>query len=256
MRQSPCPDESRRPASLNPGAPPQPHGATRGRGNDGNSFSRSAPRAPELGELMAAPVQRGERAPIGVISIAGSRTRMTTARMQSLVPNLLAMTSDLAATSSASGLFSKTPLGRLEPLRATPGALGLRRVYACGAGLALLRKAFWAGHDRAGQGGRESSPGSASLFAERGLPATLAAVSWVGKIRDCHALAKASGSHIHGTFADRKKRLCSRPPCPTGRRHSALSDSRVRRGTSKPRAAARIGFEVPRRNVRVLLANV
>lgn len=61
---------------------------------------------------MAAPVRRGERAPIGVISIAGPRKRMTTARMQSLVPDLLAMTGDLASTSSASGLFSKPPLGK------------------------------------------------------------------------------------------------------------------------------------------------
>lgn len=61
---------------------------------------------------VAAPVQRGGRAAIGVISIAGPRQRLTMARMQSLVPVLLAATQELAETSSASGLFSKPPLGK------------------------------------------------------------------------------------------------------------------------------------------------
>jgi IclR family acetate operon transcriptional repressor len=61
---------------------------------------------------VAAPVQRGERPAIGVISIAGPRGRMTTENMQAMVPDLLAMTRDLAATSSASGLFSRPPLGK------------------------------------------------------------------------------------------------------------------------------------------------
>ena len=60
---------------------------------------------------MAAPVMRGGEA-IGVISVAGPRTRLTPARMQTLAPALLAATDELAATSSASGLFSKPPLGK------------------------------------------------------------------------------------------------------------------------------------------------
>jgi IclR family acetate operon transcriptional repressor len=61
---------------------------------------------------IAAPVQRSGRPATGVISITGPRARMTTEYMQGLVPDLLAMTRDLAATSSASGLFSKPPLGK------------------------------------------------------------------------------------------------------------------------------------------------
>lgn len=61
---------------------------------------------------LAAPVQRGERPAIGVISIAGPRSRMTVAAMQAMVPDLLAATRDLAATSNASGLFSRPPLGK------------------------------------------------------------------------------------------------------------------------------------------------
>jgi len=61
---------------------------------------------------VAAPVQRPGRAATGVISIAGPRLRLTTARIQSLAPALIAATQELAATSSASGLFSKPPLGK------------------------------------------------------------------------------------------------------------------------------------------------
>jgi DNA-binding IclR family transcriptional regulator len=61
---------------------------------------------------VAAPVQRPGRLAIGVISIAGPRLRLTSARIQALVPHLLAATADLAAISSASGLFSKPPLGK------------------------------------------------------------------------------------------------------------------------------------------------
>ena len=61
---------------------------------------------------IAAPVQRGDRPAIGVISIAGPRGRMTTENMQAMVPDLLTATRDLAATSSASGLFSRPPLGK------------------------------------------------------------------------------------------------------------------------------------------------
>jgi len=61
---------------------------------------------------VAAPVQRGDRPAIGVISIAGPRARMSTENMQAMVPELLAATHDLAATSSVSGLFSRPPLGK------------------------------------------------------------------------------------------------------------------------------------------------
>ena len=61
---------------------------------------------------VAAPVQRPGRAAIGVISIAGPRLRLTPARIQALAPALLAAAVELAATSSASGLFSKPPLGK------------------------------------------------------------------------------------------------------------------------------------------------
>jgi len=61
---------------------------------------------------VAAPVQRSGRPAIGVISIAGPRQRLTASRIQALAPALLATTQELAATSSASGLFSKPPLGK------------------------------------------------------------------------------------------------------------------------------------------------
>lgn len=61
---------------------------------------------------VAAPVQRPGRAAIGVISIAGPRQRLTPERIQALAPALLAAAEALAAASSASGLFSKTPLGK------------------------------------------------------------------------------------------------------------------------------------------------
>ncbi|KQV97213.1 IclR family transcriptional regulator [Rhizobacter sp. Root1221] len=61
---------------------------------------------------VAAPVQRPGRAAIGVISIAGPRQRLTPERIQALAPALLAAAEALAAASSASCLFSKTPLGK------------------------------------------------------------------------------------------------------------------------------------------------
>ena len=61
---------------------------------------------------VAAPVRRTGRPAIGVISIAGPRLRLTPERIQALAPALLAATDELAATSSASGLFSKPPLGK------------------------------------------------------------------------------------------------------------------------------------------------
>jgi IclR family acetate operon transcriptional repressor len=61
---------------------------------------------------IAAPVQRPGRPAIGVLSIAGPRRRLTMSRILTLVPALLAATSELAAESSASGLFSKPPLGK------------------------------------------------------------------------------------------------------------------------------------------------
>ena len=61
---------------------------------------------------LAAPVQRQGRAAIGVISIAGPRLRLTSSCIQALAPELLATAQELASTSSASGLFSKPPLGK------------------------------------------------------------------------------------------------------------------------------------------------
>jgi DNA-binding IclR family transcriptional regulator len=60
---------------------------------------------------MAAPVMRGREA-IGVISIAGPRTRLTAARMQALAPALLAATAELGPISRASTLFGRPPLGK------------------------------------------------------------------------------------------------------------------------------------------------
>jgi DNA-binding IclR family transcriptional regulator len=61
---------------------------------------------------VAVPVQRRGRPALGVLSIAGPRTRLTTARIQALAPALLDAAAELAATSSASGLFSRPPLGQ------------------------------------------------------------------------------------------------------------------------------------------------
>jgi len=61
---------------------------------------------------MAAPVQRSGRPAIAVISIAGPRSRLTSARMWTLSNSLLSAAHELAAMSSASGLFTRTPLGK------------------------------------------------------------------------------------------------------------------------------------------------
>ena len=61
---------------------------------------------------MAAPVQRSGQPAIGVISIAGPRVRLTSDRMHNLGPVLLAAARELAATSGASSLFGKPPLGK------------------------------------------------------------------------------------------------------------------------------------------------
>ena len=62
--------------------------------------------------MAGRPVRRAGRPAIGVISIAGPRQRLTPERIQALAPALLAATDELAAASSASGLFSKPPLGK------------------------------------------------------------------------------------------------------------------------------------------------
>jgi IclR family acetate operon transcriptional repressor len=60
---------------------------------------------------MAAPVlRRGEA--IGVISIAGPRSRLTMARMQALAPALRAAAAELGPMSNASTLFGRPPLGK------------------------------------------------------------------------------------------------------------------------------------------------
>ena len=61
---------------------------------------------------MAAPVQRRGKPALGVISIAGPRSRLTLERMNELGPALLAAASELAATSSGSSLFGRPPLGK------------------------------------------------------------------------------------------------------------------------------------------------
>jgi IclR family transcriptional regulator, acetate operon repressor len=60
---------------------------------------------------VAAPVLRRGQA-IGVLSIAGPRTRLTPARMHALAPPLLAAAAELGPMSRASTLFGKPPLGK------------------------------------------------------------------------------------------------------------------------------------------------
>jgi len=61
---------------------------------------------------MAAPVVRGKET-VGVVSIAGPRQRLTLARMQKLVPAMLAATAELGPISRISTLSGKPKLGRL-----------------------------------------------------------------------------------------------------------------------------------------------
>jgi IclR family transcriptional regulator, acetate operon repressor len=61
---------------------------------------------------LAAPVRRNGRQAMGVLSIAGPKTRLTVERMQQLAPALLAAAAELAVISSASPLVGKPPLGR------------------------------------------------------------------------------------------------------------------------------------------------
>ena len=61
---------------------------------------------------MAAPVRRHQQEAIGVISIAGPRIRLTMDRMHALTPDLLTTAAELAATSGASNLFGRPPLGK------------------------------------------------------------------------------------------------------------------------------------------------
>ena len=62
---------------------------------------------------IAAPVRRGDRPALGVISIAGPKTRLSFDRMQALGPMLLEATRELALLGSASGLFdARPPLGK------------------------------------------------------------------------------------------------------------------------------------------------
>ena len=60
---------------------------------------------------MAAPVLRRNVA-IGVISIAGPRTRLDAERMRALAPALLAVAAELGPISNASTLFGRPPLGK------------------------------------------------------------------------------------------------------------------------------------------------
>jgi len=52
------------------------------------------------------------KAAIGVISIAGPRTRLTSERMHELAPALQAASAELGPISNASTLFEKPPLGK------------------------------------------------------------------------------------------------------------------------------------------------
>ncbi len=60
---------------------------------------------------IAVPVMRRKEA-IGVISVAGPRTRMSSERMQSLAPVLLAAAAELGPMCNASSLFGRPPLGK------------------------------------------------------------------------------------------------------------------------------------------------
>lgn len=60
---------------------------------------------------MAAPVLRRKEA-VGVISIAGPRSRLTVDRMHELAPLLLEATAELGPISNASTLFGRPPLGK------------------------------------------------------------------------------------------------------------------------------------------------
>jgi IclR family transcriptional regulator, acetate operon repressor len=61
---------------------------------------------------MAAPVRERDRPALGVISIAGPRTRLTVERMQALAPALLQAAADLAATRGVPALFGRPALGK------------------------------------------------------------------------------------------------------------------------------------------------
>ena len=61
---------------------------------------------------MAALVRQADRPALGVISIAGPRTRLTLTRMNQLGPTLLTAAYELVATGGASALFGKPPLGK------------------------------------------------------------------------------------------------------------------------------------------------
>jgi DNA-binding IclR family transcriptional regulator len=60
---------------------------------------------------MAAPVLSRHRA-VGVISIAGPRTRLTAQRIHQLASALLAAAAELGPISNASALFGRPPLGK------------------------------------------------------------------------------------------------------------------------------------------------
>ena len=68
--------------------------------------------APGMSAMAAPVLRRGQTEAIGVISIAGPRMRLTMARMHALTPDLLATAAEVAATSGASNLFGRPPLGK------------------------------------------------------------------------------------------------------------------------------------------------
>ena len=66
--------------------------------------------APDMAAIAAPVLRRGEA--IGVISIAGPRTRLTHERMLQLSKALLAAAAELGPVSTASTLFGRPPLGK------------------------------------------------------------------------------------------------------------------------------------------------
>ncbi len=61
---------------------------------------------------LAAPLRRGTRPAIGVLSIAGPRTRLSLARMQQCGPALVEAAGELVRLTSDAGHFSRPPLGK------------------------------------------------------------------------------------------------------------------------------------------------
>jgi DNA-binding IclR family transcriptional regulator len=66
--------------------------------------------APGMSDMAAPVMRRGEAS--GVLSIAGPRIRLTSERMHTLAPSLLAAAAELGPISNGSSLFGRPPLGK------------------------------------------------------------------------------------------------------------------------------------------------